>query len=330
MTIEKTGNKWRIKQMHNGVMYRVSLDYKPSKKEAELIIAEKISSDDPSGDRRDTFAKSAEKYIKIKSNVLSPATIRGYSTIIRSLSDRFMNTKTCDITQELIQKEVNDYSASHSAKSTHNLHGFISAVLAVYRPSMKISTTLPQKRKYEAYTPSEDDIKKILNDVSDTKYEIPFRLGCYGMRRGEICCITTADLNGNMLHISKSKVLTDDGTWIIKPYPKTTESERTIYIDDELADLIRRQGYAYKEHPERLSKALKRIQKRLNIPEFRFHDLRAYYVTMGHSLGIADKYLMANGGWSSANIMNRVYKRTFADKQALINQQIADHLKPDD
>ena len=328
MTIEKVGKKWRVKQMHNGITYRVSLDYKPTNKEAQLIIAEKISADDPSGDRRDTFKKSAEKYLQIKSNVLSPSTIRGYNTIIRSISDRFMNTKTCDITQELIQKEINDYSASHSPKSTRNLHGFISAVLTVYKPSLRISTTLPQKRKYEAYTPSEDDIKRILNDVSGTKYEIPFRLGCYGMRRGEICAITDADLNENLLHIDKSKVLTDDGSWIIKPFPKTTESERTIYIDDELADLIRKQGYAYKEHPERLSKALKRIQKRLKMPEFRFHDLRAYYASMAHAMGVPDAYIMANGGWSSTNILNRVYKRTFTEKQIAMNQQIADHLRP--
>jgi len=328
MTIEKVGKKWRVKQMHNGITYRVSLDYKPTNKEAQLIISEKISADDPSGDRRDTFAKSAEKYLQIKSNVLSPSTIRGYNTIIRSISTRFMNTKTCDITQELIQKEINDYSASHSPKSTRNLHGFISAVLTVYKPSLRISTTLPQKRKYESYTPSEDDVKRILNDASGTKYEIPFRLGCYGMRRGEICAITDADLNENLLHIDKSKVLTEDGTWIIKPFPKTTESERTIYIDDELADLIRKQGYAYKEHPERLSKALKRIQKRLKMPEFRFHDLRAYYASMAHAMGVPDAYIMANGGWSSTNILNRVYKRTFTDKQIEMNQQIADHLRP--
>ena len=328
MTIEKVGKKWRVKQMHNGITYRVSLDYKPTNKEAQLIISEKISADDPSGDRRDTFAKSAEKYLQIKSNVLSPSTIRGYNTIIRSISTRFMNTKTCDITQELIQKEINDYSASHSPKSTRNLHGFISAVLTVYKPSLRISTTLPQKRKYEPYTPSEDDVKRILDDASGTKYEIPFRLGCYGMRRGEICAITDADLNENLLHIDKSKVLTEDGTWIIKPFPKTTESERTIYIDDELADLIRKQGYAYKEHPERLSKALKRIQKRLKMPEFRFHDLRAYYASMAHAMGVPDAYIMANGGWSSTNILNRVYKRTFTDKQIEMNQQIADHLRP--
>ena len=328
MTIEKVGNRYRITKMRNGVRYRVSVDYKPTKKEAEIIIDERIQKENPAGDRRDTFEKSAEKYLLIKQNVLSPSTIRGYRVIIRSLSDRFKNTKTLNISQELIQKEVNDYSADHSAKSTANLHGFISAVLGVYYPSLRISTTLPQKSKYEAYTPSEEEIKRILQEVAGTEYETAYRLGCYGMRRGEICAISSADLDGNLLSITKSKVVTDDNEWVIKPIPKTTGSQRTIYIDDELAARIQKDGYAFERHPNLLNHHLHRLVKRLGIPPFRFHDMRAYYASMAHSLGIPDAYIMANGGWTSTNILNRVYKRTFEDKQADANRTISAHLKP--
>jgi integrase len=244
------------------------------------------------------------------------------------MSDQLKKKKTCDLSQELIQKEINNYSAGHSAKSTANLHGFISAVLSVYRPNMILHTTLPQKVKYEAYTPSEDEVKKVLETVKGTDYEIAYRLGCYGMRRGEICAIDLGDLDGNLLHITKSKVLGSDNKWIVKPIPKTTGSQRTIYIDDELADMIRAQGFAFNDHPNRLNHHLHRTLKRLEIPLFRFHDLRAYYASMSHSLGIPDAYICANGGWTSTNILNRVYKRAFADKQAETNKRIADHLKP--
>ena len=326
MTIEKVGNRYRITKMRNGVRYRVSVDYKPTKKEAEIIIDERIQKENPAGDRRDTFEKSAEKYLLIKQNVLSPSTIRGYRVIIRSLSDRFKNTKTLNISQELIQKEVNDYSAYHSAKSTANLHGFISAVLGVYYPSLRISTTLPQKRKYEAVTPLEEHVEKVLTEVSGTDYEIPYRLGVYGMRRGEICAITAADLDGNILSINKSKVLNDKNEWVIKPFPKTTDSERQIYIDDHLAELIREHGTAFDDHPNRLNHHLHSLLKRLDIPAFRFHDLRAYYVSMAHSMGIPDKYIMAHGGFASTNIMNRVYKRAFADKQREMDENLGKFL----
>jgi hypothetical protein len=43
-------------------------------------------------------------------------------------------------------------------------------------------------------------------------------------------------------------------------------------------------------------------------------------------MGIPDKYIMANGGWSSNRIMDRVYKRTFAEKQADANRMMAEKL----
>ncbi len=328
MTIEKHGNKWRIRERYKGKLYIVSVDQKPSQREAQRLIDEKIEQNDYAPKSGMTMQGAGNAYIALKNNILSPSSIRGYRSIMRNLSDDFMTKKISDITPLDVQKEINDYSSEHSPKSTRNAHGFISAVLGVYKPSMQLHTTLPQKVKYEAYTPTEDEVKRILDNVKGTKYEISYRLGCYGMRRGEICAISSADLDGNFLKINKSKVYTDEAIWVIKPFPKTTDSEREIYIDNELVDMLSKQGYAFKDNPERLSKHLKIECKRLGIPEFRFHDMRAYYASMAHALGIPDVYIMANGGWSSTHIMNRVYKRAFSDKQAEMNKQIAEHLKP--
>lgn len=326
MTIEKHGNKWRIRERYKGTLYMVSVDHKPSTREAQRLIDEKINSNSQSPKTGMTMRSAGNAYISLKSNILSPSSIYGYRAIMKSLSEDFMSIKIDDITPLDVQKEVNDYSSTHSPKTTRNAHGFISAVLRTYKPSVQLNTTLPQKRKYDAITPTESEVKAVLDEVSGTEYEIAFRLGCYGMRRGEICAITAADLNGNLLKINKAKVMDDKSKFLIKPFPKTTSSEREIYIDDALRDMILEKGIAYEKDPHNLYKKLKRIQKKLNLPPFRFHDLRAYYVTMAHSLGIADKYIMANGGWASPNIMNRVYKRAFADKQAEINKQIAAHL----
>lgn len=328
MNIEKHGNRWRITEDRDGIRYRVSVDHKPSDREARDLIHERIREAEPNTCGKDTFEWSANKYIQSKSNILSPSTIRAYNSVLRNLSGEFKRMKTAAITQEQIQVEINLYAATHSPKSTRNAHGFISAVFRMFRPHMHISTTLPQKDKFEPYTPSEDEVKRILSDVSGTKYEIPYRLGCYGLRRGEICAITAADLDGNLLKIDKTLVYTDDAEWVIKPFPKTTESNREIFIDDDLAEMIKEQGFAYQENPERLSKHLKVVCRHLGIPLFRFHDMRAFYCSMAHALGISDAYIMANGGWSSTRIMDRVYKRTFAEKQAEANKSIADHLKP--
>ena len=326
MTIEKNGNKWRISEMRNGKRYRVSVDYEPTKKQARQLIDEKIKTNTVSNDLRDTFATSADKYIKIKYNVLSPSTIRAYYSMLSNMSDTFKRRKTADITQEDVQKEINDYTVGHSPKSTANLHGFISAILGIYRPNLILHTTLPQKVKYEAVTPSEDTIKRLLSEIKGSDFEIAFRLGVYGLRRGEICALTSDDLEGNLLSINKSKVRDEHGQWVIKPMPKTTGSQRTIYIDDDLADLLRAAGDAYPKNPNKLNQKLTSILTALGVPVFRFHDLRAYYASMAHALGIPDAYIMANGGWTSTNILNRVYKRTFAEMQAETNKTISEHL----
>ena len=327
VTIEKRGNKYRIKEMRNGITYRLTLDYEPKKREAEDLIRALINEQNPSADVRDTFEKSAMKYIQIRSNVISPSTIRGYHGILTVLSDRFKSTRTTAITQELVQMEVNNYSATHSPKSTRNLHGFISAVLSVYKPNMILRTTLPQKDKFEPYTPTESEVKKVLEYVAGTKYEIPYRLACYGLRRSEVCAITSADLDGNFLRINKAYVTDENEEWHIKKYPKTTESNRAIYIDDKLADLIRnKKGRMFEGHPSRLNDHLKEILQRIGLPRFRLHDFRAYYASMAHALGIPDAYIMQNGGWSSTHILNRSYKRTIEDLSAEANKKISSHL----
>jgi integrase len=327
MTIEKVGKKWRITEMRNGIRYRVSVDEKPTKREAADLIGEKIGTADPTGTTKDTFEESARKYMLVKENVLSPSTKRSYNSIIKALSDNFKRTKTAAITQELIQKEISDYSATHSAKSVHNVHSLISAILGLYRPSLKISTTLPQKAVYERHTPSQGEVEMVLDAVAGSRYELPYRLGCYGLRRSEVCATATEDLDGNILHIHRAYVQGADGVWLIKDYGKNAQSNRRIYVDDKVAALIReKQGRCFDGHPNRLNDHLRETTKRLGIPRFRFHDFRSYYASMAHALGVPDIYIQANGGWKSNYTLNKIYKNEIIDVAAEMNKKIADFL----
>ena len=325
MKIDKHGNKWRIRKTYKGKAYTVLLDEKPTIREAEKLLAEEIDKGSVTGAPSDSFQKAAERYFLLKSNILSPWTISSYKTILRALSDTFKTTKLTDIDGVTVQKEINDYSATHSPKSTRNAHGFISAILATYKPQLKLYTTLPQKAKIDYVTPSDDDVRRILAAVAGTRYEIPYRLAVFGLRRGEICALSTADLDGNALQINKTKVLDGDKhCYVIRPMPKTTESMRTVYIDDHLADLIRaKNGPVYDGDPHRLGKHLTELQEKLGIQHFRFHDFRAYFATKSDSLGIPKKSTLATGGWSSDRIFDRVYNRKLESEKAAANQIFA-------
>ena len=144
MTIEKRpSGKWRVRQMVNGKRFYVVFDYKPTKKEAEDAIRKAIVSAGERPNGKMTFEEAAVSYYEMKRNFLSPATVRQYASFCRILPQWFVGMPIDDITQVEINKFVNEYSVNHSPKSVSNAHGFVSAVLGTFRPSLHIYTTLP-------------------------------------------------------------------------------------------------------------------------------------------------------------------------------------------
>lgn len=168
----------------------------------------------------------------------------------------------------------------------------------MFRPDVKISTTLPQKIKSEPYVPSDSDIKKILEYAKGTAYEIPIILATFGLRRSKICALSLDDLNGNILTINKALVQNDSNE----------------------------KGCIYKGYPGQILKFLNRAQTALNIPHFRLHALRHYYASTSHAIGIPDSYIMAAGGWKSDNVLKSVYRHALDDRKLQMQQQAAEYI----
>lgn len=301
---------YRIKKVVKGVTYRVTFDHKPSQKEIALALAEKIQDE---GVRNGSFYKYAKEYIQNKKGVVSPATIRTYNTKLDQLSEGFRNENIYEIDSNKVQSEISLFAEDHAPKTTKTLYGFISSVLTAYRPSLKLRVTLPQNIVKKEYEPTNEDIKKLLEHAKNTAYSVPFQLGILGCRRAEICAASIDDLDGNKLWIHRSKVY--NGKWTIKESPKTDASNRIILLPDSLADQIRKQGYIYDGHPNALNKAIHRYQKKLGIPDFKFHALRSYFASYAHSLGIPDADIMAIGGWETDHIMKKVYRKSMEESK---------------
>lgn len=301
---------FRIQKMVNGQRISKVFDHKPTQKEITISLAELIDNDAP----KTAFSSCARKCIQNKNSVLSPKTLKTYSEYIDSTIPKwFLELKMNEITQIHIQTVINDYAKTHKPKTVHNLHGFISSVIKMYRPTMVINTTLPQKQKYEPYIPSTEEVKAILEASKHTRYHIPFQLGILGLRRGEICALTMNDINGNIIKIDKALVDSKENGWVIKPTPKTEESNREIYIPNTLANEIQDTGYIFDGFPNMLIKALHRYQKQLGIQSFRFHDLRHFYASYAHSVGMSDADIMKSGGWKSDHVMKNVYRHAMKD-----------------
>ena len=325
MKIEKMkSGSYRIRKTYNKKTYSVVVDYKPTQKEAMKLMAAEFDKTQ-SAKARITFLDAALDYIDLKDNVLSPSTIKNYYSIANNFSSRFKNYRISDITSLEVQKELNDYSKTHAPKSVRNASGFITAVLKVFCPNTIIRTTIPQKPRQEAYIPSDDDVRAILSESKGTEYEIPLILATFGLRRSEVCALSIDDLNGNALTINKALVQNVDKEWVIKT-TKTAESTRTIYLPDEVCNMIREQGYIYKGHPGNIIRHLQRTQEKLGIPKFSLHKLRHYYASVAHSLGVPDSYIMKAGGWKTDSTLKNVYRHAMADKEEEMQKFTSEYL----
>lgn len=325
MKIEQLpSGSYRIRKTYNKKVYTIVFDHKPSQKEITMALADKMENCDSY--QSGTFESKAKEYIKVKSNVLSPSTIGGYEKVLRCISDEFKQTNIINIDQIMIQKEINDYSVGRAPKTVKNMYGFITAVFGLFRPSMSINVTLPQAIKFEPYLPKEEEIKAILKAVKGTDYSIPFQLGVLGMRRSEVCAASIDKINGSFLLIDSAYVFDANNKPLIKQLTKTTEGKREIYLPDSLIEEISQKGYIFSKQPHNLVRVLHEKQDELNIPRFRFHDLRHFYASYAHENGMSDAEIMASGGWSSDYTMKTIYRHAMEKEKQSKQKKIASGL----
>lgn len=321
MQIEKLpSGSYRVRQQYNKKLYGVVIDHKPTQKEAMELLSELMKDDvvDPS-----SFSAAAERYIKLKANILSPRTIREYEMMPKRLPEWFQRVNVAQITADTVQQCINELAASCSPKTVRSLHGFISAVLKRARPHLMLNTTLPKLQKKEPYIPKKEDLQAILKEAENTQYSIPIRLACYGLRRGEICALEISDLDASdVIHITKDLVQDSSGNWVKKP-PKTPGSVRDVPIDHELAEEIRKQGYVFQGFPGTISNFLARTQKKLGLEHFSIHKLRHLFSSILLDKGYDLKTIQELGGWQGSETVMKVYLHSLKLKDEEKRRRIA-------
>ena len=78
----------------------------------------------------------------------------------------------------------------------------------------------------------------------------------------------------------------------------------------EVIDIIKERGYVYKSYPGTLVNVMHRYQDKIGMPRCRFHDLRHFFVSYAHYIGMSDANIMAAGGWKTDYVMKNVYRHS--------------------
>ena len=274
-----------------------------------------------------TLKDAAERYITVKNGALSPSTVIGYRNICRNhLSGYLGRTKLIDIDSATMQIWISDLAARLSPKSVSNAYGFVSAVIGMFAPDTQLHVKLPAAKKPALYCPNDQDIKTLLSAISGTELESAVLLAAFGpLRRGEISALDAKHIRGNMVTIEYSMVLTEDKEWVLKQ-PKTPGSYRTIEMPAWVIDRIRKKrGRIVELTPNQITQQFGRKLKQLDIPHFRFHDLRHYAASIMHAIGVPDQYILQRGGWATDNVMKTVYRNVIDLETVKQNKKINKH-----
>lgn len=310
----KSGS-YEIRGQRNGVRLSLTVKFCPGKKEADRLLDQRYEETNHVDRGKDkTFAEAYQQYVKSRNHVLSPSTIAGYDLAYRRIPQDFVKRRISAIKQSDVQSLVNELSSRFAPKTVRNTHGLISAVMKDNIAGYSLKTRLPQKNPPEYYIPSSDDVKKLLDYVKGTKYEVAIHLAGMGLRRSEICALSAADLNGNELHIHRAMVPDENWDWVIKDYPKTEKGNRTIIVSDYIANIIREKRLVYGGTPSALTDYMAKTVKTLGLKRFSLHKLRHYFASEAHALGIPDKYIQTAGGWKSNYVMTQVYTHALEEE----------------
>ena len=267
-----------------------------------------------------TLGEAFDRYIQLKENVLSPSTVRSYTSIRKNHFQTLMELPLKNISRNVVQAAVNDESRSYSNKTVLNAYRALTAVMNQFTDQqLKVTLEIPEEREVNLLT--REQLQILISAIQGDKSEVPLLLALFlGLRRSEAMALEHDDFDQatNIITINKAKVPNKDGAFVVKR-TKTKKSRRKIsvptYLADRLKVCIERGEPFYNVAPERPYKRLQILCERYDLPKISMHDLRHQNASIMLALNIPDKYAMERGGWASNNTMKRIYQHTMDDKK---------------
>jgi integrase len=294
----------------------------PDKNEAELQALQYKK--DKGGAYDLTVKQAISRYISSRSNVLSPTTIQGYRSVLKNSLNDILPIKLNKLTQEDIQAVINKLALDHEDKTVHNVHGLLASVLNVYRPSMRINTSLPKRQKKFKELPP---VKDIIAAVKDNPIELPAMLAVWlSFSMSEIRGIKKSDIKDGVLTL-KRVIVDINNKPVIKEKMKEYDRARKHQLPQYILDLISKcQGdFIVPMNAGQIDYWWEKARDRAGLPHITFHDLRHVNASVMHILHIPDKYAMERGGWKSDTTMKTIYQNVFTDERIKYDKEINDY-----
>lgn len=292
---------------------------KMAKQKSELLAREwQIETDDREVQGK-KISDVMEEYIQSREKLLSPSTIYDYRRIVKffdSIKDLYVD----DIKTSDIQALINEWSVSLKSKTIHNRITFLLSALYYSDCDRKFRLRYPQKNSKKVVAPDIEDVQMLMRNASD-EFRPVIALAAFGsLRRGEICGLKEADISRDMCLINiHSDVVRSDEGWQFKPFPKTSDSIRTIKLPKFIIDMLPVKedpdAFIFDYNPNMITHHYDRLRTTLGF-DFTFHSLRHYAASFRSDLGIPSKYIEELGGWKEdSSVLKNVYDNTLSSSR---------------
>lgn len=269
---------------------------------------------------------------------LSPSTLLGYRRIAKRAYSTLKTVSLDVLTLDMLQQYFNSLALRGlSAKSIRNELSLLSCAIRNARPDLNFrQIRLPRGTRQEMQIPTNEQIAQLLEASKDTPLYIPLLLASMcGLRRSEICALSWADvdLKRRTIHIHAAEVKNEGGSFTVKG-TKTAAGDRIISIPATVSQELAKNRTLSKRvtdlTPDAITRRYERLLERLTDKDHpripgRFHDLRHYHASVMVAVGAPDKYISADMGHSSMEMVRRVYGHVMSDRQLTINEQMESH-----
>ena len=193
------------------------------------------------------FKDAAEEWFEHHSASLAFNTIRGYIPSYERALDEFGDMNLTDITPLNVSKYIRRMAdMNYSDKTVRTQLGVISMICQYAINYMGIDMTNPARdikipkglQKEKVTLPSDEDIQKVKESVTEEFGLFAYMLMYTGLRRGEVLALRYEDIKDGFINIDKS-IYYDGNTPKVKR-PKTERSVRRVPVLDKLSPYLSR------------------------------------------------------------------------------------------
>ena len=334
-----SGN-WRVQATHtdeDGITHRVSFtEPTAAKAEAKAALWQAGMLERDEDKKHVPLGTAIDEYIDTcRITGLSPATIRGYVSLRKTAFNTIIHKRVDKMTLRDVQLWINSRAAEVTPKSLRNSLALLRTVLKTAGNRMDFTLLkLPKPKRTEMEIPDDETVRSMLLSVyDDDDMFIAISLAALmGLRRSEIAALHWSDIRTTkdgraVLSVNKAMVMGENGTYAEKE-PKTSAGTRDLIIPSSLYEEIRcrrsLRPCLISMTPNALSLKYSRLAKEYGAPS-QFHALRHYHASVMLREGVPEKYIVADMGHSSFDMVKRVYGHVMSEKLLSIAESMNTH-----